>query len=223
MGYFKARVADSTNFLLGRRGPLWARRYDAEPILDDDAAVDRVLYTVANAPQSSLVERAELWPGLTAAYALGGATQMDFTYMDRTAWHRARRPEDVTPYLRTATLTFSPLDAMKDLSVERAREAIEELVRQREARERVRRRDAGKSVMGLEKLSKSQFQERPRRPKRSVRPYFHARDPERRVAHLQTMNALHASYEDSAGRFLSGEAAVAFPAGTYPPRLRLAA
>ena len=72
MGYFKARVAESINHLTGRRGPLWARRYDAQPILDHAAAAGRVGYTLDNPRKANLVEDFEQWPGLNLAYGIGG-------------------------------------------------------------------------------------------------------------------------------------------------------
>jgi REP element-mobilizing transposase RayT len=44
MGYFLARVAQTLNLLLGRVGPVFPRRYDAQPVLDEEAAAGRIKY-----------------------------------------------------------------------------------------------------------------------------------------------------------------------------------
>jgi hypothetical protein len=41
MGYFLARVAQTLNLLLGRVGPVFPRRYDAQPILDEEGCTRR--------------------------------------------------------------------------------------------------------------------------------------------------------------------------------------
>lgn len=219
MGYVKARIADVTNFMHGRRGPLWGRRYDAEPILDDGAATEQTLYTTANSVQSDLVDKVEEWPGLCVAYGLNGVTAMTFHYLDRTAWHRAGRPDDVTPFLREIELELSPLPEMQDRSVAEVRAAISDLLQQREERERRRRNEEGKDVLGLDGLAATNFDARPRSPKRSRRPYCHSSCPRRRAERFRNMNALLESYADSATRFRAGQVDVVFPPGTYPPPL----
>lgn len=223
MGYFKARVADSTNFLLGRRGPLWARRYDAEPILDDKAVLARIGYTLANPCSADLVERVQEWPGLCAAYGLAGATSTPFTYFDRTAWHKSSRPADLRPFLKTATLTLSAAPVWKGASERSAREGIEAIVREYEARARSKRRGAGTSALGVAGISRAGFEQRPKRPKRSVRPYFHTTSPRRAKSYTAQMNAIIAAHAKSSERFLAGRRNVPFPQGTYPPPIAEAA
>jgi hypothetical protein len=43
MGYFLARVAQTLNLLLGRVGPVFPRRYDAQPILDEEGCTRRAV------------------------------------------------------------------------------------------------------------------------------------------------------------------------------------
>ena len=42
MGFFLARVAQTLNLLLERVGPVFPRRYDAQPILDEEAPAGHV-------------------------------------------------------------------------------------------------------------------------------------------------------------------------------------
>jgi REP element-mobilizing transposase RayT len=55
MGYVKARIAETINLLTGKRGPLWARRYDAQVVLDDEAAAKRLAYCIDNPVDARLV------------------------------------------------------------------------------------------------------------------------------------------------------------------------
>ncbi|MDH5674515.1 MAG: transposase, partial [Myxococcales bacterium] len=67
MGYFKARITENLNLLTGKRGPLWARRYDAVPITDDPSVAERMAYNVDNPCKANLVSTPEEWPGLNLA------------------------------------------------------------------------------------------------------------------------------------------------------------
>lgn len=66
MQFFLSTVARGVNTLRNRRGPVWASRYRAQVILDEDALFDRVAYTLANPVSAGLVETAAAWPGLTS-------------------------------------------------------------------------------------------------------------------------------------------------------------
>lgn len=48
MAYGQGNVAKGVNALHGRRGPLWQRRYSAEPVLDPEALLDRAGHVLAN-------------------------------------------------------------------------------------------------------------------------------------------------------------------------------
>lgn len=118
MNHFSSTVASTINYVTGRRGAFFARRYDAQDILDDHAAEGRVAYTVDNARKANLVAHHDEWPGLLLVFGLGDTDTPSFHYFDRTAWHRAKRPQDLRPFIEEATLTLSPLPHMSD--VERA-------------------------------------------------------------------------------------------------------
>lgn len=55
-------ISDGINLLTARSGPLWARRFDAEAIVDDEGMAERVGYTVANPQNANLVESSDQWP-----------------------------------------------------------------------------------------------------------------------------------------------------------------
>lgn len=112
---------------------------------------------------------------------------------------------------------------MEGRSSAEVRQAIGELVQQREDGERSRRRNAHKTVLGLEGLARMAFEQRPRRPERSRRPYCHVSCPRARAGHFRDMSALHEAYADCSERFRAGDRTVVFPPGTYPPPVPVAA
>ena len=108
---FKSMVAKHANRVHGRSGPLWARRADVQPILDDDAAAACVAYTIDNPRKANLVTDPEQWPGLSLCFGLGETDEVPFEYFDFKAWRKARRPDDKAPFFKRAALKLSPLPA----------------------------------------------------------------------------------------------------------------
>ena len=55
MQYLNGNMARALNRLLGRNHQFWSRRYSAEPILDADAELDRLVYLLCNPSSANLV------------------------------------------------------------------------------------------------------------------------------------------------------------------------
>ena len=220
IGYFKARISEGINLLYGRRGTLWERRFDAEPILDDQAAMDRTLYTAVNPVRAGLVDRAEQWPGLLAVGGLEPRNELTFEYLDRSAWHHEGRPDDLNPYFKTVTLRLSVLPEWAAVTGSTYPHELQGLLRDRE---RQARAEHGKAALGLNKLAQTNPEQQPVSSKRSPRPYCHCFCPQRREQHLAEVHALHQAYEPCSERFRLYERNTPFPEGTYPPPLLQAA
>ena len=65
MGYFLSKLAREVSRLTGWRDKVFARRYQAIPISEEEAAqVERLLYILSNGCKEDLVERPQDWPGV---------------------------------------------------------------------------------------------------------------------------------------------------------------
>jgi REP element-mobilizing transposase RayT len=64
VGIFQSRLARAVNERLGRRGPVWQRRFVATPIVDESALLERIEYTVMNPVKARLVDSPDAWPGV---------------------------------------------------------------------------------------------------------------------------------------------------------------
>ena len=64
MEYFLGQLAKATNGLRKRSSPVFERRFSAEPVLDEAALKDRLLYLILNPVKAGLVEHHEQWPGI---------------------------------------------------------------------------------------------------------------------------------------------------------------
>jgi hypothetical protein len=217
MGYVKARIAETINLLTGKRGPLWSRRYDAQPILDDNAAADRVAYCLDNPVDAALVDTADSWPGLNLAYAMGERDSIEFEYLDRTAWHKAGRPDGLDRFYKTATLQLSPLPQLEGNDRALARQSVRSwLGRRTESRER------RGHVLGIEGIFDTAFESRPKNPARSRRPYaFGSKDD--KTKYYQSVSILYQVYAEASEQYRSGRYEVTFPSGMYRPPISIAA
>jgi hypothetical protein len=222
----KARITETVNLLTGKRGPLWSRRYDAEPIVDDEGCYERQGYLLDNPRKANLVADPEHWPGLNLAYGLADEEQLQFEYLDRTAWHRAGRPDELGPFYRTATLVLSPLPGCEGLSRERCRESARAWIAEAHARNQSKltpeQRARYTGPVGVEKVITSDFETRPKSPDRSRRPYVFGR-PDARARYTKAVISIMQAHGELSERFRDGERNVRFPEGTYlPPVMRAA-
>ena len=216
MGYVKSRITETLNLLTGKRGPLWSRRYDAQPILDDEAAEERLTYCLDNPVEAGLVESADSWPGLNLAYGMGESDAIEFEYLDRTAWHREGRPEKLDDYYKTATIKLSPLPRLKGLERRVVKESVTGWLGTR-----MKAREKGGKVMGVEGIYQTAFESRPKHPDRSRRPYAFG-SKEKKKSYYQSVSRLYGLYAEASERFRDGEYEVTFPTGMYRPTIAVA-
>ncbi len=222
MGYFKARVAESINALTGKRGPLWARRYDAQPVIDDQGAADRVAYTLDNPCKSNLVADPEHWPGLNLAFGVGDADVLPFEFLNRTAWHRAKRPASLARFYQTVTLELSPIPSCQGMPRELYRTSLLSWVQASRSKTGAEPRTAWGAALGVEQVVYTGFDARPKHASFRRRPYVFGA-PQARQEHTRAMMELLGGYGVCSDRFRSGQRMTPFPEGTYPPPLRQAA
>lgn len=227
---FKSVVARTINRITGRRGPLWARRADIQPVLDDAAAAGRVAYCLDNPRKANLVDQTEHWPGLNLCYGLGDSDEIEFEYFDTTAWNRARRPDDINDFFKVVTLRLSPLPASEGQTREDYARDVRQWVADRlredhTALDTTAQRSANRkpmSALGLEGIVDSAFDQRPRHSKMSRRPYCFG-SPELRRQHYEQTSHLLDVHAQRSETFRAGQRSVDFPPGTYPPPVLLAA
>ncbi len=225
MGYFKARVADGINYLTGRRGPLFARRYDAQPIRNLDAAAGRIAYTVDNPRRAHLVAHHDDWAGQLLCYGLGDTDQPTFEYLARTDWHRERKRKGVDQFFTTITLTLSPLPDLTELERDAYRHMVESWIGDLEHEAEGQERKGPKpktAVLGIDKILQTPFEHRPQRPSFKKRPYAFG-TPDDKRQYYEACSHKYALYDAASHAFRTTDRTVAFPEGMYPPPIAHAA
>ncbi len=214
-GFFLGSLAKDVNHMLDRLGPVFHRRFSAEPILDDDALVERIAYLVCNPVADRLTRSWRRWPGVLLWCADGSSNTHSFRRLDGRAYDAARLKVDVSPkdFSRTAILRISaPTDGHERiLDPERIRSAV--TARSATLTRALR----GQSVLGRDGVSTRRPNDTPTRSKRTPRPLCHGSHFVARDAFRRTWRALVAAYRLAAARLRAGEIDARFPPFTFPP------
>jgi REP-associated tyrosine transposase len=223
MGYFLSKLAREVSRLTGWRDKVFARRYQAIPISDEEAAqVDRLLYILAHGCKENLVERPQDWPGVHCVNALLTGQPLEGTWFDRTQEFAARnRGESFGPrkYAMREVLELDPLPCWRDLSEEQYRSLMAGLVEKTIVEARVRRKEAGIQPLGPAAILAQAPFSQPLKTKRSFAPRAHAFSREIRKAMYRVYAGFVADFREAAEKLRGGDRMARFPDGSFPPGL----
>ena len=137
MCFVNGNIARKVGKLQGWTNSLWARRYVSIPILDDDAAINRLRYHLSHGVKEKLVPRCGDWPGVQSVCALTEGAPLAGVWHDESAEYEARRrghePEP-GEFVRDYVFHLSPLPCWSRLTDEqrqaKARRIVEEIERE---------------------------------------------------------------------------------------------
>ena len=221
--YFLGHLARAVNSIRGRSGSCFERRYSAEPILDDEALFDRLVYVVTNPVNAGLCKRARDWPGLVLFASEGDSQEIPVSWVNRDlhrfARVRARRRGEPAPKGDTfrvqGRLVIDPLPAT-DASRSDA-EAIHVAIEARERELAQERSRAGRKPLGRKRVLAQSWRSAPRHPKRSPRPLCHASDPKLRRRFREGFDEFVSLFREAAALLRGGHPNASFPDWCYPP------
>jgi len=206
--FFLGNLARAVNRIRKRSGTFFERRYAAEPILDDEALVDRLAYVVTNPVKAALCKRAQEWPGVVLWADEGVPVDHHVAWIDRGAARAARGgdPQTVAGRLR--------IDPLPEID---AGARIEDAIRAREQAHAAERQAEHRKPPTKAKILRQPWHAAPRDPKRTPRPLCHASDPGLRRAFLEGFREFTAHFRDASERLRSGARLTLFPDWSYPP------
>jgi REP element-mobilizing transposase RayT len=225
-GFFLGHLARAVNRIRKRSGTCFERRYSAEPILDDEALIDRLVYVVTNPVQAGLCQRARDWPGVVLVAADGepdGEPQeIPVAWVDRDQYRFARlrarlrgeRPPQDAAFRVQGRLRIGPF-APPD-----TREEGEGVLAAIAARERdlaEERRRTGQKVLTRKQVLAQSWHAAPRRPHRSPRPLCHASDGDLRKRFREGFQEFVSLFREASERLRGGDPHALFPDWCYPP------
>lgn len=220
MQRLQSNIAVKVGRLVGWRGRFFARRYSAEPIVDEQAHIERLVYILSHGVKEGLVSAVTQWPGLSCAQALleGGAVSLQRWRNWTRRWKmevdegiRTDRFSEACPS-EPETLTLTPLPCWSDLSpAERGRLAAQ-LVSDIDAT--ARKEDL---VPGPGTIAAQDPHGRPRHTKHSARPKAHASTKELWIAAVHRYRAVVAAFRQASRQWLTGRFDVEFPLHCFRP------
>jgi REP element-mobilizing transposase RayT len=218
MQYVMANVARKVGWLVRWRGTFWERRYSAEPVLDDEALVERLRYILAQGVKDGLVHRCRDWPGLSCLRMLVRGSRRTFLWFGWCNRWKARSDQASTDrfhprWAERETLELVALPQWAPLSRKRRARRVLELVRdiEREAE------GTHERVLGRAAVLSQHPHHRPSRPKRSPRPHCHATRATVRRAFIEHYRAYVASFRAASAKWRRGELGAEFPLGAIKP------
>ena len=214
-GYFFGNLARSVNDIRDRRGVVFERRYDAEPVLDEEALLERAVYVICNPVKAGLCEHSHQWPGIVLWAGSGEVESHEVSWLDRESYRSARRraervggpapaPEGSEA---SGSLLIHPL----------AGDRLGEAIKARECQLTAERKRAGRATMTRAAVLAQDWHAAPPRPKRSPRPLCHTSERSLRQAFVEGFREFVGAFREASARWREGCSDVQFPPWSYPP------
>ena len=221
MQYFLTNVSRKVGRLVGWRGSFWERRYSAEPVLDEEALLEKLQYILSHGVKEGLVRTIREWPGLNSLPEMRGDQARTFHWFNWTSRWVVRDGHGVAePFDRrfaeaeTLILTPLPLERFARKSrwkrfLRRALDAIESRGRHEHPR-----------VLGRSGVLAQDPQHRPDRPKRARRPWCHTASARLRSEFREAHRAFRIAFAEASERWRRGDLSVSFPEYAFKPFVR---
>jgi REP element-mobilizing transposase RayT len=217
MAFFNGQLAKEVGRLVDWKDKIWARRYQAIPISNEEAAqVERFEYVLANGVKEGLVARVCDWPGVHSVRALLDGEKLEGYWFDRTREYAARQRRQSyqrLTYAEKESVELQPLPCWEHLSQEQYRQCVADLVEGIEAKAR-EERGSNEEVRPLEARHPH---ERPARLKKSPAPLFHAASREMRRQLYELYKSFVGLFREASEKLKKGDLLAVFPPGSFPP------
>ena len=219
MQYFLGNVARKVGRLVDWADSFWQRRFSAEPVLDDEAAVGRLRYLLAHGVKEGLVRTPEECPGLSCLPLLRSEkpkVELHFHWAKR--WRKGalvKGGEDKwnKRWAEEVLLKLVPLPCWAHLSFEERQRKLDSLLEDI-AQEWAPRHE---EVKGAQAVREEDPHKKPLRTKKSPRPLCHVSTKEGFRLFREGLRAWVAAFDQASARFRQGHWHVEFPPWAFRP------
>ena len=217
-------IAREVNRLYGREGHVFAGRLRATSCEDDDAAEDKLFYSITNVIKDGLVERQNGKVFLSSYSSLAKGETLKFWKIDWRTFQKkggfrvkSHRPKD---YIIWRELTFSWLPMYLNCSESKRQTRIRKQVAKQTDEIAQEMKDERRIPMGVTKLKMLNPRARPTTPRKSGRqPLCHASTKEAADAFKDRQRPFLDDYIQASADFRNGDYQREFPQGSYRPPL----
>jgi hypothetical protein len=204
---------------------LWSRRYRSIVIADDQAALARLRYVLANGAKEGLVDGGPgAWPGANCIAALGRGELLRETWFDRGVEYRARQRGESVLAMQFATtydVKLTPLPCLQHPTRSQHQAEIRRIVKEIEEQAKAMNLAKGRTPMGVTAILKQDPHSRPATTDRRPAPFVHASDKKTELEFRAKYRAFVDAFRTGAERLKKRAAAFAemFPLWSFPPAL----
>jgi REP element-mobilizing transposase RayT len=222
MGKFMQRLQGNIAVKVGRlidwRGRFFARRYSAEPIVDEEAQTERLRYILSHGVKEGLVSKVKQWPGLSCVQALLESGSSFHRWRDWTRRWKLEVDEGIKidrfaeecPS-ESESLTLTPLPCWAGLGSSRRRHLVAQLVAS------IDEAAPNKFQENAEHITIQDPHDRPRNTKHTPRPKAHASTLALWMETVRRYRDFLAAFRTASRQWLAGCFEVEFPLHCFRP------
>lgn len=214
--YFLGNLARAVNGIRDqRRGVVFERRYSDEPVLDDAALLDRLVYVVTNPTKANLCEESRQWPGIVLWAKTEEPEEHEVSWIDRESYRnaldraekRGEAPPDPAGFRVSGTLVIHSLAGCR----------VDEAIEARERELAAERKCSGRVAMTRNEVLAQDWHAAPQHPSHSPRPACHTSERSLRQAFVEGFREFVEAFRQASARWREGVRNVVFPLWSYPP------
>lgn len=219
MQRLQSNIAVKVGRFVGWRGRFFARRYSAEPIVDEGAQVERLVYILSHGVKERLVANCQQWPGLTCAHALleGGRPS-------KHAWRNWTRRlkiqvQNVVNLDRFSAecpseaemLELTALPCWASLNADERSRAVGDLIAKIDATA------SHRAIHDTRHITEQDPHGAPMRTKHTPRPKAHASTKQRWIEAVRRYREFVSAFRRASREWMSGAFEVEFPSHSFRP------
>jgi len=219
MQRLQSNIAIKVGRLVGWRGRFFARRYSAEPIVDEGAEVERLVYILSHGVKERLVSRCEYWPGLSCAGALlegGRASKHAWRNWTRRWKMQARAEVNVGRFSadcpsETEVLELTPLPCWAKLAAHERSRLVRDLIAKIDAT------GTNPTTRETRHITEQDPHGAPAQTKHTPRPKAHASTKHRWIEAVRRYRCFLSAFRRASREWMSGAFEVEFPIHSFRP------
>ena len=175
---FNSITARETNRAHSRDGGVYSTPDRVDEAIDDPSVEQQLLYAVTNPVKDGLVDRIAHWKGASSYRQLATGEVDRYTFINRTAYHRAggkRGKRPLEAFRESVDVQLTPIPAWAAMPPKERQALFRRRVRQLEREFREERELEGRRAMTRRAMEKVDPRDRPKNPpERSPQPLCHA-------------------------------------------------
>jgi len=221
--FFNAKLAKEICRIHGCRDRVWARRYQAIVISnEEEAQIARLRYLLSQGVKERLVAKVADWPGPNFLRALLTGTPLTGTWFDRTAECKARRKSiefGAREFATEEEVVLTPLPCWQHLTGDTRNRLVQQLVDEIETEAAADRAETQREPLGAEGIVRQDPRSIPLRSKKSPAPWFHTATREALRLLRNAYELFFAAFRRAAERLRAGDPTAQFPPRSFPPAL----